>query len=210
MKNQSLLFITATTIVLIGIIVYFCYLQTMSKNITEINSPAITTFPTKTATSSETKQVSATSETYRNKELGFEFSYPEDTLPKTNEETSDPENPNLLLRFDFGGGNIFQGEVTVEKTDITDIEKYPVQQEVKDMGIKEQHYATLSGEKTRITTFMDVENDSDGLESILYHTSENDVYVQVIHNKKVFSLLLLDTKMNDFPDTVLSTFKFIN
>ncbi len=142
--------------------------------------------------------------TYRNTKLGFEFSYPKDAMTLREVETL--ENPGQLLYLEFGGGMLFQGEIKVEKTNIKNIKEYRTKSEIED--IKEQHYTTLAGEQARITTFLLSEPENEGLAAGI-EGSEKDIYAEVIHDGKVFSLLLLDRKGNDFSDTVLSTLKFL-
>jgi hypothetical protein len=217
MKNENLALVIFLVFIF-GAGVYFYFSQMVTQNVTQ-TSPLIESVPLKEATTAssikplnvplDSLNESTGLRTYRNEEFGFEFSYPKDAMTRGEEETSSSVNPSQLLRFTFGGGTLSQGEVVVEKTSVKNIEEYTFGGEIiENLNIKEQRYVIISGEKARVTTFVPVKQEDEGLGGLL-RGSEKDVYVEILHDKKVFSLFLLDRRTEDFPGTVIATFKFI-
>lgn len=145
------------------------------------------------------EQTTSILKTYRNDDLGFEFSYPEG-VPIVDVSTGTPANPQLLLYFQFGGGFFNEEIFAVELTDAIDIEHYndDEQNHLEELGLREQYFVTLAGEKARVTTFTG---------------DENYTYVQTVHDGKIFSFMTSpwrhETGGVSLTETILSTFKFL-
>ncbi|NLE07579.1 MAG: hypothetical protein GX627_03140 [Parcubacteria group bacterium] len=166
------------------------------------NTPPIT--PDETALIKKEKNQPGL-KTYRNDKFRFEFSYPEDVPVSVN------KNPLFLLYVEIGKGMLNPYALTVEKTDIKDIESlnnYTLKKdfESRGQGVKEQHYITLAGEKARVTTFNVNFYGSPG--------SKKNVFIQIIHDGKLYSMLIWENTGSDktswnIYDVMLPTFKFL-
>jgi hypothetical protein len=116
-------------------------------------------------------------------------------VPIESISTETPVYSELLLHFEFGGGLFNEEMFEVELTDIRDIEYYidPAQYHLEELGIKEQHYIILGGEKARVTTFTG---------------DENYTWVQTIHDGKLFSFMTSSWNKEpglNLTETILST-----